>query len=89
MGTRSTRSVHRFRRCWEAGSDTEDDRDFSSIRITDMPLLRNSPTIVFSSEVAKWTHKYWYTDWVVEKTGKDRDGNNKQKKCYSDCPANK
>ena len=28
----------------------------------------------FFSQVAKWTHKFCYDDWVVEKFGKDHDG---------------
>ena len=41
----------------------------------------------FFEKVAKYTYKYCYEDWVVEKVAKDRDGNEKKKKILVDCPA--
>ena len=43
--------------------------------------------LTFFSQVAKWTHKYCYEDWVVESFGKDRDGDAKRVRHFEDVPA--
>ena len=42
----------------------------------------------FFEMIAKWTSKYAYKDWVVEVTGKDRDGNLKKKVHLEMCTEN-
>ena len=42
----------------------------------------------FFEMIAKWTSKYAYKDWVVEVTGKDRDGNLKKKVHLERCTEN-
>ena len=44
-------------------------------------------SLTFFSQVAKWTHKYCYEDWVVESFGKDRDGDAKRIRHFEDVPA--
>jgi hypothetical protein len=43
--------------------------------------------LAFFSQVAKWTHKFCYEDWVVEKIGTDRDGGTKKRRHFVDVPA--
>ena len=54
-------------------------KDLSALFFLMMPL-------VFWREVARLSHKYCYTDWVVEKIGKDRDGNKKKMRYFEDVP---
>ena len=37
--------------------------------------------------MAKLTSDYCYSDWVLENTGNDRDGNPKAKSHFVDCPS--
>ena len=41
----------------------------------------------FFVQVAKWTEKYCYKDWVVESFGKKRDGETKKVRHFVDIPA--
>ena len=41
----------------------------------------------FFQEVAKLSNKYAYLDWVVEKWGKNRDGDTKKRSHFEDVPA--
>ena len=45
--------------------------------------------LVFWREVARLSTKYCYEDWVVEKIGKDRDGNKKKVRYFEDVLPNK
>ena len=40
----------------------------------------------FWEKVAAWTKKFSYKDWVVEKIGKDRDGQKKKVRYFEDVP---
>jgi len=42
--------------------------------------------IAFFDQVAKFTKKYCYEDWVVEKFGKDSDGTTKNLRHFSKHP---
>ena len=41
--------------------------------------------ITFFAQVARWTNKYCYEDWVIEKYGNDRDGNQKKRRHFVEC----
>ena len=43
----------------------------------------------FFEQVSTWTEKYAYKDWVIEKVGRDRDGNPKTRRHFKDVPAKK
>ena len=40
----------------------------------------------FFAKIAAWTDQYCYKDWVVEKVGRNRDGNLKTKSHFEDVP---
>lgn len=54
--------------------------DLADIFLAIMPMI-------WFITVALCSKKYVYDDWVVEKTGKDRDGKTKKWKHFEDCPA--
>lgn len=44
--------------------------------------------LTFWIQVAEWSNKYCYEDWVAERFGKDRDGNKKKRRHFVDVPSN-
>ena len=43
-------------------------------------------TLAFWEKVTAWTKKFSYKDWVVEKIGKDCDGQIKKVRYFEDVP---